>query len=108
MAMEGSPRTQGLSVVTHHPSSLFTRRAFLGAVLGAGASAAIPFGVRAQTASGSFEAWRDAFRQRAAARGVSEATYGRVMGSLKPDTSVYAQIRPQPQSTSPPSQHTNP
>src|SRR5713226_4112291 len=69
----------------------------MGAVLGASASAAIPFDVRAQTASGSFEAWRDAFRQRAAARGVSEATYGRVMGSIKPDTSVYAQIRSQPE-----------
>ena len=84
--------------MTHHPSSLFTRRALLmGAVLGASARAAIPFDVRAQTASGSFEAWRDSFRQRAAARGVSEATYGRVMGSIKPDTSVYAQIRSQPE-----------
>jgi membrane-bound lytic murein transglycosylase B len=84
--------------VTHHPSSLFSRRALLmGAVLGASAGAVIPFDVRAQTASGSFEAWRDAFRQRAAARGVSEATYGRVMGSIKPDTSVYAQIRSQPE-----------
>src|SRR5713101_8819816 len=69
----------------------------MGAVLGASAGAAIPFDVRAQTASVSFEAWRDAFRQRAAARGVSEATYGRVMGSIKPDTSVYAQIRSQPE-----------
>jgi membrane-bound lytic murein transglycosylase B len=83
--------------VTHHASSLFTRRALLGAVLGASASAAIPFAVRAQTASSSFEAWRDAFRQRAAARGVSEATYGRVMGAIKPDTGVYAQIRSQPE-----------
>jgi membrane-bound lytic murein transglycosylase B len=69
----------------------------MSAVLGASAGAAIPFGARAQTASGSFEAWRDAFRQRAAARGVSEATYGRVMGAIKPDTSVYAQIRSQPE-----------
>ena len=84
--------------MTHHPSSLFTRRAFLmGAVLGASAGAAISFDVRAQTASVSFEAWRDAFRPRAAARGVSEATYGRVMGTIKPDTSVYAQIRSQPE-----------
>src|SRR5215510_15073538 len=69
----------------------------MGAVLGASAGAALPFDVRAQNASGSFEAWRDAFRQRAAARGVSEATYGRVMGAIKPDTSVYAQIRSQPE-----------
>src|SRR5215470_4039254 len=67
------------------------------ALLGASVGAAIPFGVRAQSGSGSFEAWRDAFRARAAARGVSDATYARVMGTIKPDTSVYAQIRSQPE-----------
>jgi len=67
------------------------------ALLAASANAAIPFDLRAQSASSSFEAWRDAFRQRAAARGVSEATYLRVMGAIKPDTSVYAQIRSQPE-----------
>jgi len=81
--------------VTH---STISRRTFvLRTLLGASAGAVIPFDVSAQTASGSFEAWRDAFRQRAAARGVSEATYGRVMGAIKPDTSVYAQIRSQPE-----------
>jgi lytic murein transglycosylase len=84
-------------VIDHHPSSSFTRRALLGALLGASANAAIPFGVSAQNASGSFEAWRDAFRQRASGRGVSETTYVRVMGTIKPDTSVYAQIRSQPE-----------
>src|ERR1700751_736441 len=66
-------------------------------LLGASVGAAIPFDVRAQSASSSFEAWRDAFRPRAAARGVSEATYERVMGTIKPDTSVYAEIRSQPE-----------
>ena len=95
MDLEGSPRTKGLNVVTH---STISRRTFvLRTLLGASAGAVIPFDVCAQTASGSFEAWRDAFRQRAAARGVSEATYGRVMGAIKPDTSVYAQIRSQPE-----------
>jgi membrane-bound lytic murein transglycosylase B len=85
--------------VTHYRfSSTISRRAFLmRALLGASAAAAIPFDVAAQNASSSFEAWRDAFRLRAAARGVSEATYGRVMGTIKPDTSVYAQIRSQPE-----------
>jgi peptidoglycan lytic transglycosylase B len=86
-------------VVPHHrPPSTISRRAFLiRAFLGASTVAAAPFGGGAQGASSSFEAWRDAFRHRAMARGVSEATYGRVMGAIKPDTSVYAQIRSQPE-----------
>src|SRR5437899_12765555 len=67
------------------------------ALLAASASAAVPFDVGAQSASSSFEAWRDAFRPRAAARGVSEATYARVMGVIRPDTGVYSQIRSQPE-----------
>jgi membrane-bound lytic murein transglycosylase B len=51
----------------------------------------------AQSSSQSFEQWVAGFRSRAAARGVSGATYDRVMGSLKPDTSVYALQRYQPE-----------
>jgi len=81
----------------HFPSTV-SRRAFLtGVLLGASACAAVPFRVSAQNASSSFETWRDAFRHRAAARGVSEATYQRVMGTIKPDTSVYVEIRSQPE-----------
>ena len=80
-----------------HPP-VVSRRAFMtGALLGAGAAAALPCRARAQSANNSFEAWRDAFRPRAVARGVSEATYARVLGAIKPDTSVYAQIRSQPE-----------
>jgi membrane-bound lytic murein transglycosylase B len=90
---------RGSNAVPHHrPPSTVSRRAFvIRALLGASAVAAVPFRVGAQSASSSFEAWRDAFRHRAMARGVSEATYGRVMGTIKPDTSVYAQIRSQPE-----------
>ena len=56
-----------------------------------------PWVAQAQTASTAFAGWRDAFRSRALARGVSEATYMRVMGSIKPDTTVYAEIRSQPE-----------
>jgi membrane-bound lytic murein transglycosylase B len=56
-----------------------------------------PLPAYSQSASESFEKWRDAFRPRALARGVSEATYSRVMGAVKPDTTVYAQIRSQPE-----------
>ena len=75
-----------------------SRRAFLTRILpAAGAAAALPSIVQAQNARSSFAAWRDAFRARAAARGVSEATYRRVMDGVKPDTAVYAEIRDQPE-----------
>ena len=45
----------------------------------------------------SFAQWVESFRPRALARGVSEATYRRVMDSIKPDTSVYALDRAQPE-----------
>jgi membrane-bound lytic murein transglycosylase B len=45
----------------------------------------------------SFAQWVEAFRPRAIARGVSDATYTRVMTGLKPDTSVYALQRDQPE-----------
>ena len=49
----------------------------------------------AQTARQPFAQWVETFRPRALAGGVSEATYRRVMGSIKPDTSVYALDRNQ-------------
>src|SRR5262249_1351602 len=60
---------RGLNIVIHNrPSSAVSRRAFLTRILpAAGAAAALPFDVRAQSARSSFEAWRDAFRHRAAA-----------------------------------------
>src|SRR5262245_41617907 len=44
-----------------------------------------------------FAQWVEAFRPRAIQRGVSEATYRRVMGGIKPDTSVYALDKAQPE-----------
>jgi lytic murein transglycosylase len=44
-----------------------------------------------------FAQWVDTFRARALARGVSAATYQRVMGGLQPDTTVYALDRAQPE-----------
>jgi lytic murein transglycosylase len=84
------------AVIKNRRSSTVSRRAFLTRILpAAGAAAALPSGARAE--SNSFGAWRDAFRHRAAARGVSEATYRRVMDGVKPDASVYAEIRSQPE-----------
>lgn len=74
-----------------------SRRAFLSAALGAAASSAFCLNAAAQSSRLSFTQWVEAFRPRAHARGISDATYNQVMGSLKPDTSVYALDRSQPE-----------
>ena len=52
------------------------------------------FALSAARAQGTpFERWVAAFRPRALARGVSGATYDRVMTGLKPDTAVFSLIR---------------
>jgi lytic murein transglycosylase len=51
----------------------------------------------AANAETSFDAWRDAFRTKARARGISDATYTRVMGAITPDMSVFKQMRNQPE-----------
>src|SRR5262245_54574783 len=55
--------------------------------------------VRAQSARTPFEQWVIAFRPKAVARGVSEATYARVMTGVKPDTAVYALVARQDEFT---------
>jgi lytic murein transglycosylase len=72
------------------------RRAFLLTALGAAAVLAYP---GRSTAAASFAQWVERFRPRARARGVSDATYTRVMGAVKPDTAVYALDRAQPEFT---------
>jgi membrane-bound lytic murein transglycosylase B len=74
-----------------------SRRALLSAALGAAASSAFCLNAAAQSSHLSFGQWVEAFRPRAHARGISDATYNQVMGSLKPDTSVYALDRSQPE-----------
>lgn len=44
-----------------------------------------------------FDQWRDKFRPRALARGISDATYTRVMGKIEPDMRVFALSRSQPE-----------
>ena len=66
--------------------------------LGAGASLA--FGGQALASqTPAFARWVAGFRARAIRRGISEATYDRVMNAVTPDTSVYAQYRAQPEFT---------
>src|SRR3984957_7416997 len=72
-------------MLENHP----TRRAFL-------AAAATPLLLAAHAhAETAFERWVAAFRPRALARGVSAATYDRVMTGLKPDTHGLAAIHSQ-------------
>src|SRR5438552_5036585 len=52
---------------------------------------------RAQASKSPFDQWVAAFRARARARGISDATYTRVMGTIKPDTAVFELNRYQPE-----------
>jgi membrane-bound lytic murein transglycosylase B len=73
-----------------------TRRGLLRSGLGAGALLAHPL---AALAAGppSFAQWREHFRARALANGISEATYTRVMGRIEPDMSVFKEMQSQPE-----------
>src|SRR6476661_6181496 len=73
-----------------------TRRALLQASLAAGALLAHPLAAFAATPPG-FDQWRDSFRARALAKGISDATWTRVMGRIEPDMSVFRQMQKQPE-----------
>src|ERR1017187_9497464 len=73
-----------------------TRRALLRFGLGAGTLLASPAAAFA-TAPPGFDQWRDGFRARALAKGISDATYTRVMGRIEPDMTVFKQMQHQPE-----------
>jgi len=62
-----------------------------------GAMAAWSATARAQASQSSFDQWVAAFRARARARGIADATYTRVMTTIKPDTAVFELNRYQPE-----------
>ena len=72
----------------------FSRRGVL-QYLGA-AAILTPFPALAATPAG-FAEWRDKFRTRALAKGISETTWTRCMGRIEPDMSVFKQMRNQPE-----------
>src|ERR671934_352141 len=72
-----------------------SRRACLSGL--AAAMAAWSATARAQASKTPFEQWVAAFRARARARGISDATYTRVMSTIKPDTAVFELNRYQPE-----------
>jgi lytic murein transglycosylase len=74
-----------------------SRRALLGSALAACAVSTTPLAALAQVSQQPFDQWIVAFRPRALKRGVSEATYSRVMGGLKPDMGVFTLQRSQPE-----------
>src|SRR5689334_21758499 len=73
-----------------------TRRALLRCSLAASTLIAHPLASLANAPPG-FEQWRDNFRARAIANGISDATWNRVMGRIEPDMSVFNQMRNQPE-----------
>jgi lytic murein transglycosylase len=73
-----------------------TRRALIRSGLAAGVLLAHPLAVLAAPSPG-FDRWRDNFRARALAKGISETTWSRVMGHIEPDMSVFQQMRDQPE-----------
>jgi membrane-bound lytic murein transglycosylase B len=64
---------------------------------GAALAALFPASALAQQSSVPFERWVESFRSKARAKGVSDATYDRVMKGLKPDMRVYALQAAQPE-----------
>src|ERR1700723_4462432 len=73
-----------------------TRRALLRLGLGAGTLLIHPVAAFAAAPHG-FDQWRDRFRAHALAKGVSDATYTRVMGHIEPDMTVFKQMQHQPE-----------
>ena len=89
------------------PAARMLRRAFLTSALGTLAASVLGGAALAQSSRLTFPQWVERFRPRARARGVSEATYNRVMGATKPDTAVYALQRSQPEFREPMWQYVN-
>src|SRR5215207_6887667 len=77
--------------------SRMSRRSMLTATMATAAALALPERSIAQSAKQPFEQWVNTFRARALARGISPATYDRVMAGLNPDMGVVALQRAQPE-----------
>src|ERR1043165_2407176 len=73
------------------------RRHLLKTALSGAAALGLGKATFTQAAAQPFPQWVESFRARALARGISDATYARVMGGLKPDTTVFTEIRSQPE-----------
>jgi peptidoglycan lytic transglycosylase B len=81
------------------PAIALNRRDLMSGALGAAASIALGARAVAQPSNAAFAHWVAAFRARAIKRGISPATYARVMNSITPDMSVFEAVRAQPEFT---------
>ena len=74
-----------------------SRRQSMQFIAAAVAALTAPAAASAQGSRASFDRWIETFRARAQKRGISDATYTRVMDGLKPDNTVFGAIRDQPE-----------
>jgi membrane-bound lytic murein transglycosylase B len=88
----------------NRPNLNLSRRASLRLVAGALAGGSPALGLQlwgtpalAQGGRPPFGQWAESFRSRAVARGISDATYARVMRGIKPDMEVFELNRSQPE-----------
>ena len=95
---DDGPRWRMISSRRSHFGSRVASRGRLSAIL-AGLAVVLAFAasVEARSRRASFDEWVDAFRARGLARGISSATYERVMRGLAPDTSIFTQVEKQPE-----------
>src|SRR3982750_98996 len=77
-------------------STALTRRGLLRSGFAASALWVQPLAALAAAPAG-FDEWRDNFRSRALAKGISDTTWTRVMGRIEPDMSVFKQLRTRPE-----------
>jgi peptidoglycan lytic transglycosylase B len=84
---------------TIQTATLMNRRVLISGALGLLAAGIAIDGQSFAAQPKAFAHWVAAFRARAIKRGISQATYNRVMGAVTPDTSVFAQFRSQPEFT---------
>src|SRR5215469_1813616 len=95
-AMEAVQTMEALAMEALASKLRVSRRTALRA-LAAATAVTLPGPGAAQSPQQPFDQWVEAFRARASARGISDATYMRVMHGLKPDTTVFEQLRNQPE-----------
>jgi len=77
------------------PVSSLTRRIVLRA--GAAIVTLLSQPIAAFALPSGFERWREGFRARALAKGISEATWNRAMAHITPDMTVFKEMDDQPE-----------
>jgi lytic murein transglycosylase len=92
------PALNAYDAAMHRFSTIDRRKFLIGALSATGFAYAAP-AIASPASDQRFAKWVAHFRTRALQRGISEKTYDRVMNAVKPDTSVYALDKAQPEFT---------